>query len=399
MPDFLHGVEVIDVADGIRPINIVRSSVIGLIGTAPLADPDIFPLNTPVVIAGERTKASALGADGTLAQAVDDIFDQIGAVIIVVRVPEDVFTPNAPIIGLKDSALADCAVTGVSDVDGTPVGVNVFTIAEQITGFAPKLLVAPGFVEDRPGGLINPVMAELVSKAEVLNAIVIADGPGTTLADEITYAGDFSSERVYIVGRHVIIATNAGNIVAPGSARIAGLFAKVDSELGFWNSPSNKVINGVIGIEKPFSFQLNNANTQTNLLNESKVASIINSNGIRLWGNRTTSSDTALAFVNVVRTRDIISESLFKAHQFAVDQNITATFVETIVDSVQAFLDDLKAQGAILGGEVIVDPELNSPTQLQVGNITFDFEFTPATPAERITFRRHLTNRFFESVV
>ena len=39
MPEqFLHGVEVVELDDGIRPIRTVKSSVIGLIGTAPDAD-------------------------------------------------------------------------------------------------------------------------------------------------------------------------------------------------------------------------------------------------------------------------------------------------------------------------------------------------------------------------
>jgi len=33
--DFLHGVEVIEIDDGPRPIQTVRSAVIGLVGTAP----------------------------------------------------------------------------------------------------------------------------------------------------------------------------------------------------------------------------------------------------------------------------------------------------------------------------------------------------------------------------
>lgn len=38
--EFLHGVEIIEIDDGTRPIEIARSSVIGLIGTAPDADLD-----------------------------------------------------------------------------------------------------------------------------------------------------------------------------------------------------------------------------------------------------------------------------------------------------------------------------------------------------------------------
>jgi phage tail sheath protein FI len=53
MPEqFLHGVEVVEIDSGPRPIQTVRSSVIGLIGTAPEAEEARFPYHTPVLIAG-----------------------------------------------------------------------------------------------------------------------------------------------------------------------------------------------------------------------------------------------------------------------------------------------------------------------------------------------------------
>ncbi|NEU35757.1 phage tail protein, partial [bacterium LRH843] len=79
--------------DGARPITTVRSSTIGMIGSAPDADPLTFPLNTPVLIAGSRTLAAKLGETGTLPQALDSIFDQIGAVVIVVRINEEIAAP------------------------------------------------------------------------------------------------------------------------------------------------------------------------------------------------------------------------------------------------------------------------------------------------------------------
>ncbi|NCD17647.1 MAG: phage tail protein, partial [Actinobacteria bacterium] len=36
---FLHGIEYIEIDDGFRQIETIRTSVIGLIGTAPAADP------------------------------------------------------------------------------------------------------------------------------------------------------------------------------------------------------------------------------------------------------------------------------------------------------------------------------------------------------------------------
>ena len=74
---FLHGVEVIEVESGLRAIRTTKSSVIGLIGTAPEAKG--FPLNQPVLIAGSVREAAKLGDKGTLPAAIKGIFDQIGA--------------------------------------------------------------------------------------------------------------------------------------------------------------------------------------------------------------------------------------------------------------------------------------------------------------------------------
>ena len=35
---FLHGVKVLELTDGVRPVRTVKSSVIGIVGTAPFAD-------------------------------------------------------------------------------------------------------------------------------------------------------------------------------------------------------------------------------------------------------------------------------------------------------------------------------------------------------------------------
>ena len=84
--NFLHGVEVIETTEGVRPIQTVRSAVIGLVGTAPDALASDFPLDEPVLISGSRAKAAKLGATGTLPDAMAGIFSQIGATVVVIRV-------------------------------------------------------------------------------------------------------------------------------------------------------------------------------------------------------------------------------------------------------------------------------------------------------------------------
>ena len=50
MADYLHGVRVIELNDGTRPIRTIPTAVIGMVCTAEDADPLVFPLDTPVLI-------------------------------------------------------------------------------------------------------------------------------------------------------------------------------------------------------------------------------------------------------------------------------------------------------------------------------------------------------------
>lgn len=298
---FLHGIQNVTVDDGARPITTVRSSTIGLIGSAPEADPFIFPLNKPVLIAGSRTLAAKLGVEGTLPQALDSIFDQIGAVVIVVRIDEEETAP---------ATLAN-VIGGVDSNTGTYEGVHAFSASENITGFIPKILIAPGFthtrtevVGDTPA-TSNPVVAELIGIAERLKAIVVADGPNTNDADAIAYAKDFGSKRVFLVDPKVLKSVDGETSQEWASACVAGLIAKSDNDSGWW-SPSNQEINGIIGTARAIDFAMGDANCRANLLNENNITTIIRQQGFRLWGNRTLSVDPKWAFLCVVRTADMI---------------------------------------------------------------------------------------------
>jgi phage tail sheath protein FI len=392
---FLHGVEVVEIDDGIRPIQTVRSSVIGIVGTAPRADASVFPLNTPVLITSSRTKAAKLLAnagsnDGTLPSAIDSIFDQTGAAVVVIRVEE----------GENDAATVANVIGGVNSQTGEYEGVQALLAAQSILGVSPRILIAPGFTHQRDAQNANAVVAELVGIADRIRAAIIADGPNTTDEDAIAYAGDFGSKRVYVVDPFVKKLDASGNtIVAPSSAIVAGLIAKSDAERGFWWSPSNQTIAGITGVARSIDFTLGDANSRANILNENKVATIIREDGFRLWGNRTLSADPKWAFLSVVRTSDIINDSLLRAHLWAVDRNITKTYVEDVTESVNDFLRTLTKLGAILGGKCYADPDLNTPENIAAGKVYFDFDFTPPYPAEKVTFRSHLVNDYITEIL
>ncbi len=130
----------------------------------------------------------------------------------------------------------------------------------------------------------------------------------------------------------------------------------------------------------------------------SHVTTIVCRDGWRLWGGRTCSSDPKWAFLSVVRTADRINRALLEAHLWAVDRSITRTYTAEVVESANAFLRELEADGAILGGECWADGELNTPAAVAAGRNYFDVRFTPSYPAERVTFRSRLVDDYVETI-
>ncbi|MFD2016880.1 phage tail sheath C-terminal domain-containing protein [Vibrio olivae] len=103
---------------------------------------------------------------------------------------------------------------------------------------------------------------------------------------------------------------------------------------------------------------------------------MIRQSGFRHWGNRTCSSDPKWTFEQTRRTADLINDSVQTNHLWAVDRNITKTYVEDVVSGVNSYLRELKSLGAILGGECWADSEINTPATIQKGLVYFDFDLS-----------------------
>lgn len=398
MSDFLHGVEVVEIDDGSRPIRLAATSVIGVVGTAPQADADAFPLNEPVLVLGSRAQAAALGTEGTLPDALADILSVTGALVVVVRVED----------GVDDAATMSNVVGGVDTATGKYLGVEALLAAASRVGAKPRLLIAPGFTHQRPEDpanpgqyLANPVAAALTAVAEKLRAVVIVDGPNTNDTDALAAREGFGSKRVFFHDPWYQVWDPAvdGPMLRPASARIAGVIAWNDNVRGWHTSPSNQLIPGIMGLGREIDFTLGDPTCRANFLNSHEIATTIQESGYRLWGNRTTSSDPKWAFLAHVRIADIINDSLLAAHLWAVDRNITRTYLEDVTSGVQAFINRLVAERRIAGGRCWADPELNTPEDMQAGRVTFDFDFSPYGVAERVTFRSRMVNDYLEEVL
>ena len=384
MSGFFHGVTVTNIDTGARTIALPSSSIIGLVDTfTPGADTTAKP-NDLVMITSEREAVAAFGASAAITKACRAIYSRAKAVIVACGVAK-----------VEDAAEQTAAIIGAVQADGKRTGLQALLDGKSRFNAQPRLLVAPQH------SAVEAVGTALVALADKLRAIAIIDGPNTTDEAAIAYAGNFGAKRAFLVDPGVRYWDNdaEATVDAPGSAWVAGLFAWTDSEYGFWASPSKKEFVGITGTRRPVEFLDGDDSCRANLLNNANIATIIRDDGFRLWGNRTLSSDPKWAFVTRVRTMDIVMDAILYGHKWAVDRAITATYVKDVTEGLQAFMRDLKNQGAIINFEVYADPELNTASQLEQGKVYWNIRFTDVPPAENPNFRVEVTNQWLTEVL
>ena len=197
---FLHGVEVIEIDAGRRPIEGVSASVIGLLGVALKG-----PVKVPTLIASRTAGEEAFGKTGTIGPAIAAIFEQASAQVVVVNaldpsvdkssqaektfdlagdsvqldhkflVASSVVVQEAdgdPTFVLGTDYTLDAEAGVITRVDGGGIDANEtikiaydyadagqvtdaevvaaaakFVEAESVTGQKPRILIAPGYTE------------------------------------------------------------------------------------------------------------------------------------------------------------------------------------------------------------------------------------------------------------
>ncbi|AHC82699.1 tail protein [Pseudomonas monteilii SB3101] len=384
MSGFFHGVTVTNVDTGARSIALPSSSIIGLVDTFTEGGTATAKYNDLVLITNEREAVAAFGESSAITQACQAIYTRAKAVIVCCGVAKAV-----------DAAAQTSSIIGGVLASGKRTGLQALLDGKSRFNAQPRLIVAPKH------SATQAVATAMDALAGKLRAVAVIDGPGTTDEAAMTYAENFGSKRLFMVdpGVQQWDTTADATVDVPASAWVAGLFAWTDTEYGFWASPSNKEFVGITGTTRSVEFLDGDDTCRANLLNNANIATIIRDDGYRLWGNRTLSSDAKWAFVTRVRTMDIVMDAILYGHKWAVDRSITATYVKDVTDGLQAFMRDLKNQGAIINFEVYADPVLNTASQLEQGKVYWNIRFTDVPPAENPNFRVEVTNQWLTEVL
>jgi phage tail sheath protein FI len=144
-------------------------------------------------------------------------------------------------------------------------------------------------------------------------------------------------------------------------------------------------------VDVDLTFALGDTNCEANLLNAAGIVTAVNmlGSGIREWGNYSAGypgNANTDAFECVRRTRAIMKRAIEKACMPYIDKPFIKANVDGIRNTVNQYLNTLKAQGKIVDGTCVYAAGSNPVNELAQGHLTFDVVFTPALPMQRITF-------------
>ncbi|EHT1074223.1 phage tail sheath protein [Acinetobacter baumannii] len=373
-----HGVRVVELNEGTRPIRTVSTSVIGLVATAEDADAVALPLNTPVLATDIKTALDKAGDKGTLARSLQAIADQTNAVTVIVRVDQKTTEAeqNSEILG--------------GFVNGRYTGMQALLAAEQNLKVRPRILGVPGLDT-------APVAAGLNSIAQKLRAFNYLSCFGCDTKEEAAAYRDAIGAREAMLIYPDFLGwdkVTSSTTVFDATARAMGLRAKIDNEIGWHKTLSNVPVNGVTGISKDIFWQLQSMDTDAGYLNSNEITTLIQRDGFRFWGSRTCSADPLFAFENYTRTAQILADTMAEGHMWAVDKPLHPSLARDIVEGINAKFRDLKTGGYIIDGECWFDPSANSKESLKSGRLLLDYDFTPVPPLEDLTLRQRITDRY-----
>lgn len=247
---YLHGIETIELDSPSGPVETVKSNVIGLVGTAPNADPDIFPLNTPVAVFADALKAGQLKREGTLLDAVDAIYSQKSAVVVVTRVAEG-------------EEMEDTWSAAVGSPTGK-TGVWSLLKARPTLRVIPKIIIAPGLTSGRPtngvqslvigddgdayvqattsitiaappaGGRQATAVAQVIG-GKLTGAIITDPGYGYTAAPVVTVAG---------AGTGATVTATLGHVANPVGVAMASIVDRLRA-VAFLDGPGTNYADAV----------------------------------------------------------------------------------------------------------------------------------------------------------
>ena len=258
----------------------------------------------------------------------------------------------------------------------------------------PTVFLAPNFSHD------SEVAAIMAAKAESINglfkgvAIIDVD---TTEATTYTEAVEWKTKKNIVQPSELLVwpMLTLGGRVFHYSTQLAGLMAKTDADEDLGKetpceSASNKTLQ-IDGMALADGTEVLLDLTKANYLNSQGIITGLNFiGGFVSWGNETacypSNTDVTDYFYCVSRMFQWVGNSVILSMWSKVDRGLKPRLVESVVQSLNIWLNGLTADEVILGGRIEFLEEENPTTDLMAGIAHFHIYITPPSPAKELDF-------------
>lgn len=385
---FLHGTRLTIDDKAYIETRIMATDTIGVVCTSEDADPEVFPLNRCVLVLDIKTAIAKAGTKGTLVETLNAIDSEVRAPVVVVRVAE----------GETDEETV-ANIIGKINADDTYTGLKVLDLAPSQIGLTPRIFSIPLYDK-----------SEAVAKALAEHAernygfAYMSMSHCENIADALVYREKFANNCGMffygdIIKFNTALAMEVEHYAAP---QIAGLRAFLDQTKGWHYSISNNVMKGVVGLTKEVSYSgINGYGTGANTLNEKGISCLVLDEGYRTWGNRTASgADSSMYFEVFTRSSQVAAITLANLlKNMTQDQPMNPARLDQFKQRGDAILYDWQRAGRILGGEIILHPELNGDDALMSGRPDWLLELTAVPPIESPGLTVRLSDKFIKNAV
>lgn len=288
-------------------------------------------------------------------------------------------------------------VTKADVIGGYDVETKTYSGFELIDQVFPKFLIVPDLVLAPGWTTDSEVAAVMATKAEAINGLFGAKALIDADCETVRHYSDVPAWRTKqgITSKAQIVFWPMGKLSDKTyhlSVQAAGLMAKVDGDNGGCpcESASNKKLQ-IDSIVLADGTEVVMDINQANYLNSVGIVTAQNFiGGFVLWGNYTacypTNMDVKDYFIPVSRMFNWVANSLILTYWSKTDRKMTRRLMDSIVDSVNIWLNGLVADEKLLGGRVEILDEENPTTDLMAGIIRFHLYITPPSPAQEIDF-------------
>ena len=302
---------------------------------------------------------------------------------------EEVFGQGNPggILNLEDgfdgtmSKVTPATFIGTDEGPGKRTGIQSFLENSTVS-----MMAIPGITDPE-------VIVSLIAHCESLKSrIAVFDMPGNLYKtkDLIEYRNiiDSTYGAMYHPWIQVFDRSSNKSDYIPPSGAVLGVYSRTDINRGVHKAPANEIVFCT-------GLKVNYTKAEQDILNPEGVNLIraIPGQGIRVWGARTASSNSAFKYVNVRRLFIYVEESIKANTNWVVFEPNDTALWQRVSLTVSSFLDSMWRTGMLAGstpGEgyfVEIGPTTMTRDDIMNGRLICNIGIAPSRPAEFVIFR------------